>query len=199
MIMTKYTRCTKYAALMTVLVLLAGAIERVPNLFSWEQRTILRVDVEPLLTSTQIKQVDAAVKKYRISRPFAEKVVRYAHKYQKDTFPKAADILAIVGIESSWNPNAVSKLKSDPAIGLTQIRPKVWSSVVGEPYELDLVENQIKYGAEILHQKFKKTRSVKGAVIAYNVGYTAYVKKRYKLNYLNKYMAEVAIYKGGKA
>lgn len=43
------------------------------------------------------------------------KIFNLAKKYEKPVFPKAADILAIIGIESSFNPNAVSKLKHDPA------------------------------------------------------------------------------------
>ena len=134
-------------------------------------------------------------KTYRVSGDVVDKVLHYAYRYEKKSFPKAEDILAVIGIESSWNPNAVSNLKSDPAVGLTQIRPGVWAKLVGSPEELVDIEKQVKYAAEILHTYYKETKNADDAIIAYNAGIGAWSKGRYTLKYLTKFQAERDIYR----
>ena len=107
--------------------------------------------------------------KFKVDDEKARHIVNTAIKYSHPTFPQAHHILAIAGIESSFNENAVSKLKHDPAVGLMQIRPKVWNI---DKKELSTIEGQIRHGAGILHHYFKKTGSPDAAVKAYNIGLT---------------------------
>ena len=103
--------------------------------------------------------------KYAVSDDFALKVARLAVKHEKPTFPKAEDILSVIGIESSFKPNAVSGLKHDPAVGLTQIRPGVWGI---DPSKLKgNIENQVKMGANILKTYYDKVKSVPDALHAF--------------------------------
>jgi len=125
--------------------------------------------------------------RYKVDTQFAYEVVELAHKYEKPTFPKAEDILAKIGIESSFNPEAVSKLKKDPARGLTQVRPKT-SGIPAE--ELHTIENQIKHGADILHKFYRRLKTKKAALLAYNVGPTAYKQGRFNPEYYTKFEAE---------
>ena len=54
-------------------------------------------------------------KKYRVDLDLVQRVVNLAYEYQDPEFPKAEDILAIIGVESSFNPESRSGLRRDPA------------------------------------------------------------------------------------
>lgn len=131
------------------------------------------------------------VTKYKVDPKLVKDVIKFAYKYEHETFPRAKDILAIVGIESSWNPRAVSNLKKDPAVGLTQIRPGVWKDIVGSRTALmQSIEHQIKSAAYILHWNFKQTKNPDHAIIAYNAGIGAFGRGEFTDNYLNKFKRE---------
>lgn len=140
--------------------------------------------------------VKAVLSKYKTIDPkLAEQVVKLAIRYEKPTFPRAEDILAVVGIESSFKPHAVSQLKSDPAVGLMQIRPAVWKldkeALVGS------IDKQIKTGADILHKYYQRTKTPEGALQAYNVGITNYLnKKNLNPRYVPKFERERDMYEG---
>ena len=137
--------------------------------------------------------VNSVIKKYRIKTEQAEEIVRLAKKYEQPVFPKAKDILAIIGIESSFNHRAVSGLKTDPAIGLMQVRPKIWGL---DPHELisDL-ELQIKMGSHVLTDYYKQLGSIDGAVHSFNIGIKNFKKKK-GLNpkFVANYKNELKIY-----
>ena len=122
-------------------------------------------------------------------------VVDLAHKYQRPDFPRAEDILSVVAIESSFNPKSVSKLKKDPAIGLTQIRPGMWKI---PKEELKDIENQIKHGVNILSQYYDKLKDKKSAIVAYNKGIAAYKKGDFDTKYLDKFQRHYTMLFGKK-
>lgn len=122
---------------------------------------------------------------YRINPKLAETVVRLAYRYEKEDFPKAADILAVIAIESSFDPNAVSKLRRDPARGLMQVRPGIWD-VDPEQLQNDL-DKQIRVGSSILQRYYKRFGDRDTALHAYNMGPTNV--RRGKLNH--RYVAKV--------
>ena len=128
------------------------------------------------------------MKKYRVSPTLAQKVATLAQKYEKASFPKAEDILAIAGIESSFIPTAVSNLKKDPAMGLMQVRPGVWELNTNR-LATD-IEYQIKSGAEILHKYYKLLGSAEDAVHAYNVGIGNFRRGKHNIKYVHKYKNE---------
>lgn len=142
-------------------------------------------NVDPLLQTVLAKYK-------RVEPKLASDIVKFAHKYADPVFPTAKDILAIVGIESSFRPHAVSALKRDPAVGLMQVRPGVWGL---DRADLDSAEKQVQQGSSILKQYFKKFGNIDAAVHAYNVGETNFRKKK-GLNpkYVDKYKAEKAMY-----
>jgi soluble lytic murein transglycosylase-like protein len=128
-------------------------------------------------------------KKYRVSEALVQEVVDLAYKYESPEFPKAADILAIIGVESSFNPNAKSNLRHDPALGLMQVRPGIWNI---KPSDLATVEQQIKHGAQILSLYYKKLGNAEDAVHAYNIGITSFNRGRRNERYVSKYRNLVA-------
>jgi len=132
--------------------------------------------------------------KYDVEDELANTIVELAHKYQKPGFPTAKDILAVIGVESSFDPDAVSGLSIDPAVGLMQVRPGIWnidkSELQGDP------ERQIATGSDILHQYFKKSKNKNAALALYNVGPTEYKKGNTAENYVRKFYKELRLYSG---
>lgn len=126
--------------------------------------------VNPKLTPL----IKTITKRYNIDINLATEIVELAHKYEKPTFPKAKDIIALIDIESGFDPNAVSQLKRDPAVGLMQVRPKVWNL---DPSELETPEDQIKIGSDILSLYYKQLKNKEAAIKAYNIGITNYLDK----------------------
>lgn len=113
--------------------------------------------------------------RYNISDEDAREIVKLAHKYERPDFPRAEDILAIISIESSFNKDAVSKLRRDPARGLMQVRPGVWGI---DKAALSDAEAQIHHGAQILDKYYHKLKDKEAAIRAYNIGLTHYLKGR---------------------
>ena len=142
------------------------------------------------LSKVQKKYLDTITEEYNVDSALVRDVLHYVDKHAHKVFPKREDLLAIIGIESSWRPHAVSPLKVDPAIGLTQIRPGVWRKFISSAEELLHIENQIKYAAKILHYNFKLTENPEDAIIAYNVGYGSWLEGRFTDDYLMKFLIE---------
>lgn len=148
-----------------------------------------RQRLESSKTAERMKAVAAITTRYKVDEQLALQIVKLAKKHQRDDFPKASDIIAIIGVESSFRPNVKSQLKKDPAVGLMQVRPGVWKI----PHvELSTIEGQIKHGARILAEYYDSIGRKDGAVMAYNIGITAYRKGRQNPRYLNKYKRELA-------
>ena len=141
----------------------------------------------------RVMLANTIMKKYRVSPKLAQNVASLAQKYEKSSFPKAEDILAIAGIESSFIPTAVSKLKDDPAMGLMQVRPEVWNLSPGK-LSRD-IEYQIKSGADILHKYYKLLGNAEDAVHAYNVGIGNFRRGNHNIKYVHKYKNERRMYR----
>ena len=143
--------------------------------------------------SDEIAYVKTITERYNVNDKLARQVVQLAHKYADSVFPTAQDIIAIIGIESGFDPRARSELTYDPAVGLTQVRTKVWKKLI-KGNNIHDIENQIRVGAEILSRYYHRAHSRDGAVIAYNVGITAYKQGQRNWRYLRKYKRELAFY-----
>jgi soluble lytic murein transglycosylase-like protein len=111
-------------------------------------------------------------------------VVELAFEYEHSEFPKAEDILAVIGVESSFNPDSVSGLRRDPAVGLMQVRPGIWDI---DPEHLEDIENQIKYGARILTQYYRRLGDKEAALQAYNLGITKFRRGGRNQRYVDKF------------
>jgi soluble lytic murein transglycosylase-like protein len=160
-----------------------------------------RIDpTEPLVAKAAMPQPPAQTSVKELSQMILDKygssvdphtamqVAKAAKKYEKPGFPRAEDILAIVGIESSFDPESVSGLKHDPARGLMQVRPKIWNLT---PKSLSTIDKQIKVGSTILHHYYQKLGTVPSAVHAYNVGLTNFNhKKNLNPEYVRRFNAE---------
>ncbi len=158
---------------------------------------------KPILTKKQDQQAalegeidrltQAVTSRYDVDEAEARSIVLLAKRYEKPEFPKARDILAIIGIESSFNAAAVSKLKKDPAVGLMQVRPTVWGIKAAELR--NNVSKQVQFGSDVLHRYYLKLKDREAAVQAYNVGLTNFnlgKQPEAQRRYLQKYTAELA-------
>lgn len=135
------------------------------------------------------KAVELASKKYKRDPKEVRQVIRAAIKHSNDTFPTARDLIALVGVESSFNPKAVSQLKKDPAVGLTQIRPGVWGI---DPKDLSTIDQQMSQASRILQKYYKLTGSREDALHAYNIGIGNLKKyKRGNIDGNPKYVAKI--------
>jgi hypothetical protein len=140
------------------------------------------------------KMADRITDKYDVDDDFAGQVVELAHKYQKPGFPTAKDILAVIGVESSFDPDAVSGLSQDPAVGLMQVRPGVWK--LDKSLLQGNIEQQIATGADILYQYYAKLKNKNAALASYNVGPTQYKSGNTADDYVKKYHNELRLYTG---
>lgn len=141
-------------------------------------------DIKAPTFAKRLKLTKNIASNYRIEEQLARKVVDLAFKYADEEFPKAEDILAVIGVESSFNPNAVSNLKRDPAVGLMQVRPGIWNL---DPNRLGNIEHQIKYGVDILKHYYQKTGNREDALHAYNLGITRFRRGGRNPRYVHKY------------
>ena len=124
------------------------------------------------------EKLAAAVKsKYKNVKPeLVDKVVKLAIKHEKPVFPKAEDILSVIGVESAFQPTISSNLKHDPAVGLMQVRPGIFG-LDRAKFKAD-IEAQVKFGSNLLHKLYDKVKSKEGALQSYNVGITNYMNKK---------------------
>lgn len=132
--------------------------------------------------------------RYKVDHKLAKRVVETVDRYTDDSFPTKKDMLVLIGIESSFNPQAKSKLRKDAAVGLTQIRPKVWKHLIKDGDELKKVDAQVKYAVKILKSYYRIVGTKDGALLAYNNGLTNYMKGEFSTRYLDKFNKESSHY-----
>lgn len=89
-----------------------------------------------------------------------------------DSFPTKADILALVWIESKFNPHAVRGENK----GLLQVRNGSMDP-----------ETNLGQGLDLLRSYHRLTGSAKGAVLSFNAGIGNYRKGRYSSRYWREF------------
>lgn len=97
-----------------------------------------------------------------LARDIAHSVVIRAREHHRD--PDL--VLAIIDVESDFNPNAVSHMG---AIGLMQIMP-FWTQKLGIPQDLRHIDTSIDYGLKILAFYEVRYKTIEMALTAYNKG-----------------------------
>lgn len=159
--------------------------------------SVVEVAASAPTVSTHDRLVKTVMKYHNISEATASEIVAYAQKYERETFPTAKDILAVIGIESKFNPKAVNGPASNPSVGLMQTCPNSWKRIF-HPSELKTIEGQVKRGSEILATYYKTLGSRDAAIKSYNIGIGAYQRGMAKLSaqqYIGRFHKEYARYK----
>lgn len=134
------------------------------NQFATEMEQ-LRIDVVTTssenITYLKVMLLKPGIDK-QLARDIAHSVVLRSREHKRD--PDMT--LALIAIESNFNPNAVS---STGAMGLTQIMP-MWKKVYGFDRDLHDVDTSIKYGLDILGTYEQMFGGIELALTAYNRG-----------------------------
>jgi len=113
----------------------------------------------------------------------AQEIAKYVLKESEEHNVPFVATLAIIEVESHFNPYAVSKLKKDPARGLMQVRYNVWHKQLGIEKRNDLhdIEMGIDAGCSVLRIYLDKTENnMKKALYKYVGGSEKYGKKVYE-------------------
>lgn len=140
--------------------------------------TISDIRSEQFIEYTEIKPY--IIEKYDVDLLLYKKVLLVAKANSGHIF-KANDILAIIGIESSWNPKAKS---THGAIGLTQIIPKYW--------KVDhKIETQVETTYKILNEYYNELKDKNKTIIAYNCGLGNFKQGKCGKKYLRKFNKEL--------
>lgn len=148
---------------------------------------ILRDAPQPAV-DPDAKLVQALAKRFRKSEEFIQRVVDAADRYAYPDYPKRENILAIISVESSFNPKAAHR----GSLGLMQIHIKVHRKEFRgqSPYDVD---RNIAVGVKILRGYYEDlNHRERSAVLAYNAGIGNFLKGRYVSDYHRKYMRELA-------
>jgi soluble lytic murein transglycosylase-like protein len=143
----------------------------------------------------EIKPDEAAqkiAKRFKLEPEVALNIVNLAKKHEKPGFPRADDILSVIGIESGFNPKAVSNLKKDPALGLTQVRAKMWGQ--NPKTFINDIDKQIEVSSDILADYNQQLKNPLNAVHAYNIGIGAFQKGEYNPDYVRRFQREKQFY-----
>lgn len=119
------------------------------------------IDLSKPLTAGQRQITSYLAKRYSVSPEAVESIVRLAYKVGKEEKVEPTLILAIVGIESSYNPFAASPVG---ARGLMQIMPKIHKDKFealspGDWSPLN-PEMNMRVGAKIIREYTRRTGSV---------------------------------------
>lgn len=115
--------------------------------------------------------------RYRVASPHATRVVRVAGNASKFTGLSHTLILAVIAVESSFNPSAVS---SKGARGLMQVMPHAHPEkvrMIGGVEMLHDVETGIHVGARILREYHVRSGSLRLALQRYSGGASNYEDK----------------------
>lgn len=145
----------------------------------------LELNIDGVYTpgSASSKLVDQVAARFDIPVERSKEIVTLAKAYEDKTFPTRDDLLAVIAVESSFNPLA----ENAGAYGLMQIqyghhRDKAPSKAsLYDPWQ------NIGVGAAILKQYYQILRSREGAIIAYQAGIGSYLAGDFNMDYLDKF------------
>lgn len=106
------------------------------------------------------------ITKRDVDRKLAREVAHLVHKYSQVYGQDPDLVLAIIAVESNFNPNARSHMG---ATGLMQVMPQ-WKQVLGIREELTNPDTSIRYGLQILGFYRNMYKELEMALTAYNRG-----------------------------
>ena len=130
------------------------------------------------------KIAEAIYKRFKCQEDVALLAVQYAEEFAHKDFPRKQDLLAIIAIESSFNPSAEFKGSK----GVMQVLVKTHRARITGEFDL---REQIRVGASILREYYEITGGKQAAVMSYNVGIGSYKRGARPEKYFGKYRKEL--------
>jgi soluble lytic murein transglycosylase-like protein len=137
-----------------------------------DQTHAMKVEVENLrlyigsAANEDVIFLKIMIMKPKIDQGLARTIARLVHKYCELYSKDPNLVLAIMAIESDFNPKATSNVG---AMGLMQVMPQ-WKRVLGIQGDLDDPETSIRYGLQVLGFYTEMYKDVEMALTAYNRG-----------------------------
>ena len=131
--------------------------------------------IQTSVSPTQVTQRDVILSnaisaKYKCKPEVAKQVVKSSSQHSYKDFPTQQDILAIIALESRFNPFA----RQGGSFGLMQVLVKTHKALIQDKNSID---DQNKVGSTILRNYYVDMgHSKKAAVMSYNSGPGAYHK-----------------------
>lgn len=125
----------------------------------------LKNKIKELLTSenkSELHITNYILTNYKKVPPvLAKKIAKVALEKSAEHNVSFHVIVAVMEVESNFNPFSVSKLKKDPARGLMQVRYNVWKETLGmkSAYELHSVSGGIDAGTRVLRKYLDETKN----------------------------------------
>lgn len=117
-----------------------------------------------------------------ISQTQLEGILEHIENVSFKDFPKKVDILAIIGVESTFRQ---CETDGRGSYGLMQVNIKAHKL---DPGTICDTTTNISHGSKILRENYLKLGSEQAAVLAYNVGIGGYLKGEFDVAYYNKYL-----------
>ncbi len=185
-------RLTQSTATMRMVEQHVGILDLAPD----ERQTLKKLldsEVRPLGQSKArdawVKQVTPAIMRYAKNEHDAQAIARWVWLYAKQHELEPELILALIAIESQFDPFAVSSVGAQ---GLMQVMP-FWKKKLGHADDnLFDVATNIRYGTAILTYYVQRYHSVRKALAAYN-------GSKGKAKYPNKVLGILAQFKPAQA
>jgi len=161
-------RLTQSTTTMRILEHHVGLLDVTPDERK-ELKTLLNKKVEPLSNQPErdawVAQVSPQIMKYERNAHNAKAIARWVWVYAQRHELDPNLILALITIESRFDPFAISSVGAQ---GLMQIMP-FWKKELGnESDNLFDVATNIRYGCAILKHYFKRYKTASKALAAYN-------------------------------
>jgi hypothetical protein len=133
--------------------------------------------------------VHALAERFHKPETLIQRVVAAATKSAHEGFPTRDDLLAIIAVESGFNPQAHYK----GSHGLMQVQVSSHRKDLNGRRLGDVADN-VALGSEILYGYYMTLGCNKrGAILAYNAGIGNYLMHRYKPTYYAKYRQQLAM------
>lgn len=101
-----------------------------------------------------------------IDPSLARQIAHHAHRYAQQQGRDPNLVLAIISVESNFEPTVVSSVG---AVGLMQVMPQ-WKKVLSIEGDLSEVDVSIKYGLQVLGFYLEMYKDLETALTAYNRG-----------------------------
>ena len=137
------------------------------ELSRWERSKALVADIPRKLTKEQQALAQFLAKRYRVALDSTQESVDFAYGVAKDLKLDPWLILAIVGIESSFDPNAKSHMGAQGLMQvLTRVHADKFAPFGGAAAAFDPLTN-IKVGARILRDYIDRDGSIENALKSY--------------------------------
>jgi hypothetical protein len=171
-------------------------LKRVADVLDAKKKIVDKLTEDVLKKANRVKELEAVGNKARddikafilkyhkiVPTSVAEEIAAtILNKSAEHGVPFVA-VLAVMKVESAYNPYAISQLKKDPARGLMQVRFGVWGEKLKlkSKYDLHDIDINIDSGCRILRIYLDETKNdMKKALYKYVGGNAEYAKKVYE-------------------